>query len=262
MTRPSDRQTEHNAEVWTRGEFLESYAGSELKPIERLLLERHREALARRVLELGCGAGRLSSHLVARAAELHGLDIAPAMVEHCRRAYPLGTFAVGDIRDLSQFQSAYFDVVVAAHNVLDVLGESDRAASLAEMARVLRAGGLLLVSSHNLAYAPRIPSPGRLALRAWRHPRGMLRELAKLPRRARNRRLLERLERVESDHAILIDEAHDYSLVHYYVSRDGQERQLAEAGLELIECLDLDGRAIPRGDWGKSSSELHYAARR
>jgi hypothetical protein len=68
------------------------------------------------------------------------------------------------------------------------------------------------------------------------------------------------MQRTAPDHAILVDEAHDYTLLHYYISRDAQERQLAEAGFELLECLDIDGRPVPPGTDAEGSSELQYVA--
>ena len=44
------------------------------------------------------------------------------MVEHCRSAYPDGTFAVGDLRDLSAQGDGSYDAIVASYAVLDVLG--------------------------------------------------------------------------------------------------------------------------------------------
>jgi len=60
---------------------------------------------------------------------------------------------------------------------------------------------------------------------------------------------------------VLNDEAHEYGLLHYYIGRDAQERQLRAAGLELIECLDPDGGPVPGGRDG-AGPWLHYVARR
>jgi hypothetical protein len=59
---------------------------------------------------------------------------------------------------------------------------------------------------------------------------------------------------------VLNDEAHEYGLLHYYIRRDDQQRQLEALGLALIECLELDGAAVPAGRDGTGSS-LYYVAR-
>lgn len=243
---------------WRRGTTVGYYDNRFLRPVEVVLLVRHREALAGRVLELGCGAGRLTGYLIEVGGDVTGLDVAPAMLEHCRRRYPGGTFVPGDLRDLSPFATESFDAVVAPLNVLDVLDEDARGRVLTDIRRLLVAGGVLLMSSHNLARPTGRGAPPVLA----RDPLRMLENIALLPRRIRNRRRLRPLERRAADHAILNDEAHDFALLHYYVLPDAQQRQLEAAGYQVLERLDLDGRPVPEGEVAAHSSEIHYTARK
>jgi SAM-dependent methyltransferase len=255
---PADVQERLNAEFWARGECVSYYATDELRVAERTLLERHRDALSGRVLELGCGAGRLTGHLCELARVLHAVDISPAMVAFCRNRYPRAVFSEADLRDLSQFEDDSFGVVVAPFNVLDVLGDGERNRALDEIRRVLVAGGLLIMSSHNRGYRPRLATGIQVLIGSPRRPAASVRSL---PRRLRNRRRLRRLEHAEAGYAIVNDDAHDFSVLHYYISRDAQERQLADEGFELLECLDLDGRDVPAGASAASCPELHYVAR-
>jgi SAM-dependent methyltransferase len=181
------------------------------------------------------------------------------MVAHCRRTYPRGTFEEGDLRDLSRYGDGSFDVVFASFNVLDVLDDAERRRVLGEIHRILAGEGLLMMSSHNLAFAPRIPRPTRLRSR---HPLDLARQLPQMPRQVRNWRRTLPLQRTAGDHAILVDEAHDYGILHYYIERDAQERQLAVLGFELVDCLDLDGQPVKEGSRAEAHPELHYLARR
>jgi SAM-dependent methyltransferase len=181
------------------------------------------------------------------------------MVDYCRRNYPQATFSVGDLSDMSSFEDGSYDAIVAPFCVVDVLGDTERRRVLREMHRVLVADGLLILSTHNREYAPHIPHPTRIIAR---RPRRVLENLRHVPRRLRNRRRLLPLQREETDYAILIDEAHDFTLLHYYILRDDQARQLAELGFALLECLELGGGSVGPGVRVPRCPELHYAARR
>jgi SAM-dependent methyltransferase len=253
-----DSQASLNAELWSRGDFVDFYATSELRAVEKVLLERHRDALSGRVLELGSGAGRLTGHLCELAQVVHGLELSPAMVAYCNRTYPKALVSEGDLRDLSRFELGSFEAVFAPYNVLDVLGQADRELVLDEIHRVLTPGGLLLLSTHNRGYSPRISMGLRVCVGSPRHP---LQSLRALPRRLRNRRRMRPLERAEERYALRNDEAHDFSLLHYYISRDAQYEQLRAHGFEPVECLDLDGREVGPGGKASHCSEFHFAAR-
>jgi SAM-dependent methyltransferase len=258
--RPEADPAQANLAVWRQGNFVSAYSSRSLRPPEVVVLLRYAGYLHGRVLELGCGAGRLTGYLGARGAEVLGVDISEEMIDHCRRHYPEIEFAVGDLRDLSEHGSASREAVIASFNVLGVFDDLERRRVLAEIARILSSDGLLYFSAHNRARLDRIPSPLALAVRA-RDPLRVLWGLARAPTRGRNRRRLLHLERHEETYSIANDEAHDYSLLHYYIGRDEQARQLETVGFELLECLDADGQTVAPGNTAPHSPELHYVAR-
>jgi SAM-dependent methyltransferase len=248
-----------NARLWSRSDLVGQYASRQLRPVEVMLMIRHRDALLGRVLELGPGAGRVTGYLAALAARVDALEVNPGMAAACRELYPRARVRVGDLRDLSPFASGCYDAIFAGVNVIDVLADEDRGAALDEFRRLLAPGGRLIFSTHNLAHAPQIRGPVRDVLA---DPVRRLPQVPRLPLALRNRRRMRALERVESDYAILNDVSHDFQALHYYIGRDEQERQLAAHGLELTECLDLDGALVPVGDGRPDCAELHYVARR
>jgi hypothetical protein len=89
----------------------------------------------------------------------------------------------------------------------------------------------------------------------------MARDALRVPGRLRNHRRLAPQQADRADYAIRNDPAHEYSLLHYYIGRDAQARQLDELGFDLLECLDLDGRTVAPGEDAPESGELHYVAR-
>jgi SAM-dependent methyltransferase len=101
-------------------------------------------AQPRRILEVGCGWGELAEWAGrAMGAEVVALDLSPRMVELARER---GVDAqVGDVQELP-FEDGAFDVAVAAWMLYHV-PDLDR--GIAELARVLRPGGRLVVATNS-----------------------------------------------------------------------------------------------------------------
>lgn len=159
-------------EFWRSGE--ETLART-LEPFDVQLSRRDR------VLEVGCGVGRITRALAQRAGSVVGLDVSDEMVS--RAAANLAGLdnvevALGNGRDLSSLPDASFDV---AYSFLVFLHVPDPAVTcdyVAEMGRVLRPGGWALfhVSEDPTAHLPENrPEPGladRLRAAIGRRPRG------------------------------------------------------------------------------------------
>jgi SAM-dependent methyltransferase len=262
----TDGPASFNTDAWSTGDYVRDYSETDIRVVEAILVARHRDALRGPVLELGCGAGRLTRVLAALSDEVRAIDVSKRMVAACRRNVPAAHVDVGDLRDLSGLASASTGAVVGSANVLDILGDAERTAALTEIQRILRPDGLLLFSTHNRAHLALMRRPTRLLdPLSGPFPRSLARAVwnaRRLPMRVGNRRRTRLYERSEPGYAIVNDGAHDNRLVMYYIGRDAQQRQLADAGLELVDCLDIEGHEVPAGQDAPTSSALHYAARR
>ena len=254
-----DVQRLANDRVWSGGRLVGAYANRRLRPIEVEILVRYRDNLCGRVLELGSGAGRLTGYLASIARSVHGIDLSEEMVAYSRKRYPAATFAQGDLRDPAIFGAEPWDAIVAAFNIIDVLGDIDRQALLDRIRGALSPGGVLIMSSHNRGVAAHLGDPLRLTGMSF--PLAIL-ALGRLPRWWLNRRRLVGFERHEPDYAILNDVGHDYAVMHYYSTRDAQVRQFEAHGFEVLACLDLDGHPVGPGDLAAYCPELHYVVRR
>lgn len=258
QTGEPDGQRRANDRLWARKSLVQAYANRILRPVEVLLLARYRDDLSGRVLELACGAGRVSGYLAEISPAAHGIDLSPEMVAYCRGRYPKATFSQADLRDPLPLGDASCDAVVGFDNPLDVADDATRGRVLDEIHRVLRAGGLLVLSAHNLAYAPRLTDPLRLRNLDLPHAGWAL---LHWPRWQVNRRRVLRSQRTERGYSILNDISHDFMALHYYISRENQVAQLAAHGFELVECLDPDGERVAPADDAASAPWLHYVAR-
>jgi len=101
-----------------------------------------------RALDLACGTGDIAYEVARRGANVVGLDVTERMIRIARaKRDSAGSieFVVGDMMALP-FADASFDVVTAGYGIRNV-PELDPA--LAEIARVLRPGGLFLSLDFN-----------------------------------------------------------------------------------------------------------------
>ncbi|MEU9106145.1 methyltransferase domain-containing protein [Streptomyces xanthophaeus] len=153
--------------------FAEAYAAENEKSLINAYYERPGmlalagEVAGRRILDAGCGAGALSAALRDRGADVTGIDASAGMLALARRR--LGDDAalhVVDLRDRLPFDDAAFDDVVASL-VLHYL--EDWGPTLAELRRVLRPGGRLIVSVDHpfVAYAIQEPRPDYFATTSY-----------------------------------------------------------------------------------------------
>lgn len=100
----------------------------------------------KRVLEIGCGRGAFARWLQEQGADVTAADFSPAAVELAARLLGPETPAlVADVQQLP-FPDEHFDVVVSLETLEHV---PDPAAGLAELVRVTRHGGRLVVTTPN-----------------------------------------------------------------------------------------------------------------
>jgi SAM-dependent methyltransferase len=149
-------------------------------PATRRLFSLCHVAVAREVLDIGCGIGIGPAH-IARTynCAVIGVDISPQMIDWaCRRARKEGvedrvSCVVADVLSLP-FEDGRFDVVIA-ESVLVFVADKERA--IAEMVRVTKPGGYVGLNEGFLLTEAPTPSVVALArqlgsamvtLRTWR----------------------------------------------------------------------------------------------
>ncbi len=100
------------------------------------------------VLDLASGEGYGSNLLAQTAANVVGVDIAPAAVEHARSRYARKNldFLTGSITNVPITENGAFDLVTCFEAIEHI---EDQAALLREISRLLKSDGMLIVSTPN-----------------------------------------------------------------------------------------------------------------
>jgi ubiquinone/menaquinone biosynthesis C-methylase UbiE len=119
-------------------------------------------------LDAGCGTGTLARWLAAhKGCQVLGVDASEPMIANCERG-PGTEFRV--IRDISNLEIAdsTFDGILCS-SVLEYTGSPEQA--LRELRRVLKSGGILLVSVPNASPLARLPQVALYWLTKFTHRR-------------------------------------------------------------------------------------------
>jgi ubiquinone/menaquinone biosynthesis C-methylase UbiE len=98
------------------------------------------------VVDLGCGPGRLTAHLDGLGVPALGVDLSPGMIDLARARHPGLSFDVGSMTDLA-LEDGIAGACLLWYSLIHV-PDAEVPGVLAEVCRVLRPGGAVLVGFH------------------------------------------------------------------------------------------------------------------
>jgi SAM-dependent methyltransferase len=145
-----DNGWDESAAAWIaaiEGDFARRYV------LDRPMLERAELIGAKTALDVGCGEGRFCRMLSARGIATVGIDPTQAMINQARKLHPDGDYRLAAAESLP-LADASVDLVVSYLSLIDI---ADVRQAIAEMARVLRPGGHLLIANLTSFYSASNP---------------------------------------------------------------------------------------------------------
>lgn len=137
----------------SRESVVEAYRRwTKLSPEESLIISRYVRDGAR-VLDLGCGTGRMVAPLQEKGCAYTGVDASSEMIHAARALHPNLSFVTQNIVD-HVYRAGDYDVVLLMHNVIDSLYPYERRRAFLISCLDRLGGGTLVFSSHLADTAP------------------------------------------------------------------------------------------------------------
>lgn len=143
-----------SAEAWI-AEMGETGDFGRRAVLDPVMLARVQAAPVGLALDVGCGEGRFCRMLAGLGVDAIGLDPTVKLLEEARRRDPGGRYVRGRAEALP-FSDAAFDLVLSYLTLIDIEGWRG---ALAEMVRVLRPGGRLLIANIASFATARVHAP-------------------------------------------------------------------------------------------------------
>jgi SAM-dependent methyltransferase len=137
-------------------EYDAALAGTPLLELDLRFAERHFPAPGR-LVDLGCGTGRLLLHFARRAFSCFGVDLSEAMLDVVREKAVREWLSVermkANLVELDPLPAASFDYAACLFSTLGMIrGRDHRATFLKHVRRVLKPGGVFVLHAHNAGY--------------------------------------------------------------------------------------------------------------
>jgi ubiquinone/menaquinone biosynthesis C-methylase UbiE len=235
---------DNNRIVYESEDVISYYVGqSDLQKPEATILTELRNKLPKMsMLDIGVGAGRTTTHFAFLAKEYIGIDYSSQMVNACLKKFQDApkkiSFLTADARTMKLFENCSFDFILFSFNGIDYVNHDERIRTLREIHRILKPGGYVCFSTHNLNFQLE-----KCSIKLSKHPYVLaFRAFQLLQMRLLNKREAWKVIRNSSkivQHTMVNDGAMNFRLKTYYITPIAQLKQLSELGFSNTKMYSL-----------------------
>ncbi|MBC9226532.1 methyltransferase domain-containing protein [Aeromicrobium sp. 636] len=139
--------------------FIERFRTLEAEGADLLGEARFADMMAQRgsrILDAGCGAGRMAAALQAAGHQAYGVDVDPELIAAAETDHPGPTYGVVDLSELTlaDVGGAPMDLVISAGNVMVFLAPGTELRVLERLCAVTREGGRVVLGFRREASYP------------------------------------------------------------------------------------------------------------
>jgi ubiquinone/menaquinone biosynthesis C-methylase UbiE len=119
-----------------------------------------------RVLDFGCGSGRLVEAFSGKDIKYVGVDISGNLIKEAKRKYPQKDLLTVDLpHSRLPFDDAFFNAVFSIAVFHHIPSKELRKKTMLEIKRVMKPGALLVVSVWNLSFLKHLPALAKYTIR-------------------------------------------------------------------------------------------------
>lgn len=117
------------------------------------ILSPHTTLTEKKILDWGCGPARLTRNLpsLIPACTIFGTDYNPVTIAWCKKNISSVQFSINNLNPPTDFTNGFFDVIYGI-SIFTHLSLSNHQAWFDELVRILKVGGILLLTTHGIAF--------------------------------------------------------------------------------------------------------------
>lgn len=138
-----------NLQAFKTSEAIDLYSAYLLHPEEKRLFAKYYKP-GESLLDIACGLGRTTLLLHEMGLVVRGIDASEVFINTASRRLPYLDLRVGSYDHIEEPDASFSHVLISCNGIDYAFPEPQRVAALRECARVLKPGGTLIYSSHNL----------------------------------------------------------------------------------------------------------------
>ncbi len=249
----------HNVSIYSLKGIAPYYAREPLHPAEIQIFIKHKaEFDSKTVLDIGVGTGRTSKYIAPYCKRYVGIELNKDMLDLFSEKLPQVELFHCDMRDFSSLNEDKFDFVLGPYSAFDSLNHTDRLKMFRDIHAMMQPGGMFVFSTHNSNWVG-VGLPPQLE--RTKDPVRLLKNFFAHRKCIKNHARMKPLEERHETYAILNDISHEWLALLYYITREQQTRQLAEAGFKLLEVYDHNGIMLEAGMDNSHCAVLYYVCR-